>query len=161
MTTASAVPTLIDALVAVGQAAFPSATSPVIVIDGPGNTAQDLGQFLFIGCPDPDSADAADSATSDQIWPYTDHVFRRETITVSCGALAWTGDTETGSMKTVRDQVYAILQAFTNAIVADPSLTGAVLMVTGASNLALKQQSDDQGLIAYLSFDITAMQDLT
>lgn len=154
MTAASAVPALIDALVAVANTAFPDATSLVDVNDGPANTQEDTGQALWIGSNGDDQS--TEGATADQEWPYASNGFRRETLTVHCLALAWSGDDD---FKTVRDQAFAQVQAFTAAIVTDPTLGGVVLQCTTPVNrISLAQGFNNlSGVEARVSFDVEAL----
>jgi hypothetical protein len=150
-TAASAIPALIDQLVTVASAAF-GTTSPVIVSDGPSVIQDDTGQMLWVGCSDP--ADIAEAASGEQFWPYVSSQFRRETVTVHCMALAWSGDDD---FKTVRDQAFAQVQAFTAAIVSDASFAGTVLWAASAgSNLSLSQGFNSNGAEARVAFDVTA-----
>jgi hypothetical protein len=153
-TPASAIPQVIDALVAIATAAFPDATSLVDVNDGPAFTQEDTGQTLWIGSNGDDASNEA--ATADQIFPYTNTQFRRDTITVHCVALAWNGDDD---FKTVRDQAFAQMQAFTAAVVADNTLSGAVNIGTwsAGSNVSLAQGFNNLGGVeARVSFSINA-----
>lgn len=153
MTTASGLPAFIDQLVVVANAAFGS-TSAVEVFDGPGVSEDDTGQQLWIGVSDL-FGDVAESATGDQDWPYSSSTFRREELTVHCVAKAWAGDDD---MKTVRDQVFAQMNAFVAAVVTDATLSGAVLMARSAGrNATLSQGYTAKGATAVLAFDIAAM----
>lgn len=158
---ASAVPALIDALVATGLAAYPQATSSVQVFDGVGNTDQDTGSQLWIGVqpstPD-DAAGLPESAVSQQIWPYSSGTFRRENLAIHCVAQCWTGDSDQATVKAMRDAVYAIVAVFTAAIVADPTLSGAIWEISEPlGNSALFQIQDNNGTLARVSYDIVAM----
>lgn len=152
MTAASGIPQLIDQLVVIGNAAF-GATSPVYVSDGPSITQDDTGQMLWIGVSDPDAL--AEAASANQTFPYTDTTFRRDEVTVHCLALAWAGDDD---FKTVRDQAFAQIQAFTAAVVADNSLSGAVNIGTwsAGANVQLLQGFNTNGVEARVAFDVTA-----
>lgn len=155
MTAASAIPALVDALISVALTAFPDATSVVDVMDGPSNSMEDTGQSLWIGSNGDDAS--TEAATADQVWPYLSSSFRREVLTVHCLALAWNGDDD---FKTVRDQAFAQVQAFTAAIVADATLGGAVLECTVPVNRIQLAQGFNSlsGVEARVSFDIQAEQ---
>ena len=158
MTTASGIPALIDKLVAVGQAAF-GASSPVDVRDGPVTTYEDTGQQLWIGAQDPETGSTA--AESEQTWgPMSPQHKRDEEVRIHCLALAWAGDDD---YKTVRDQVFAQMQAFTDAIAADPSLAGVVLYARSpGSNVSFVQGPNQLGAVeARVGFDVTARIRLT
>lgn len=159
MSAASAVPALIDRLVTIANAAYPS-MGAVQVFDGVGNTQQDTGSQLWIGVQpnSPDDTSLPESAVSTQVWPYASGTFRRETLSVHCVAQCWTGDSDQSTVKTMRDAVYAIVQTFTTAVVADPTLTGAVWEVSEPlAASALYQTQDDNGTLARVSFDVNAM----
>lgn len=155
MSIASGIPALIDQLVVIANAAF-GATSAVQVCDGPSCSQDDTGQQLWIGVANPDNP-SSEAASADQEWPYAASVFRREEITVHCMALAWSGDDD---FKTIRDQAFAQMAAFAAAIVADPTLSGAVLMGRSiGANVSYSQGFNSQNAPeAVLAFDVTAMQ---
>lgn len=156
MSTPSGIPALIDQLKAVADVAFPLATSVVQVFDGPGNTADTTGQALHIGISDP--TQLSPSADSTQEWPYASGVFRREEISITCLATAWSGDDD---MKTLRDQCFAQIAALTTAVVADPTLNSTALMVRAVgANFALSQgyRDSQNNLEANVAFTVTAMQ---
>lgn len=154
--TASGIPALIDQLVVIANAAFPDATSPVQVCDGPSCSQEDTGQQLWIGVTNPNDPSSG-AASADQQWPYAASAFRREELTVHCMALAWSND---GDFKTIRDQAFAQMAAFSAAIVADPTLSGAVLMGRSiGSNVRFDQGFNQQNAPeAVVAFDVTAMQ---
>lgn len=157
--TVSAVPAVIDALVTTLRAAFPStvlvAGYPVQVFDGVGISDSDTGRQVWVGISDPFSDDPApESASSEQAPPYASSAFRREELTIHLIAQASSGG---DVMKTTRDAAYQIVNAVTTAIVNDYSLGGAVLMVRAINVLALRQNNDDKGTFAQVSFDVTAM----
>lgn len=157
MTTASGLPALIDALVTVANAAFGSA-SPVEVFDGPGVSQDDTGQQFWVGVTDPTQGEEA-AAESDQTWGPMGAHKRDEEATVHCLALAWSGDDD---LKTVRDRAFAQMQAVTDAIVADPSLAGAVLYARSpGSGVSLIQGPTKTGMEARVGFDVTARIRLT
>lgn len=159
MSSASGVPALIDALVALGLAAYP-VSGNVQVFDGVGNTDQDTGSQLWIGIqpssPD-DQTGLPESAVSSQIWPYASGTFRREQLAIHCVAQCWTGDSDQATVKTMRDATYAIVGVFTAAIVADPTLGGSTLQIMEPlGNSVLFQTQDNNGTLARVSYDIVA-----
>jgi hypothetical protein len=95
MTTTSAVPAVIDWLVAAAEASplLGQATPPVSVFDGPQSpgATQALNQVLWIGANAADpNAMLGDSAQS---WPVMDHARTKdEDGTVTCSAQHWSGD---------------------------------------------------------------------
>lgn len=159
MSAASGVPALIDALVALGLAAYP-VSGNVQVFDGVGNTDQDTGSQLWIGIqpssPD-DQTGLPESAVSSQIWPWASGVFREEHLAVHCVAQCWTGDSDQATVKTMRDATYAIVNIFTAAIVADPTLGNVVWRIDEPiGNSVLFQTQDNNGTLARVSYDIVA-----
>lgn len=156
MSTPSAVPAFIDQLLVVARATFPTATSIVQVFDGPGNTSDETGQSIHIGCTDPTQLSQA--ATSTQDFPYLASAFRREEVSIDCISRAWSGDDD---MKTLRDLAYSQIAVLTAAIVADATFSGTVLMgrAVGADIALLQGYPDSQNnLEARVPFRITAMQ---
>lgn len=155
MSTPSAVPAFIDQLLVIAQATFPLATSVVQVFDGPGNTSDETGQSLHIGCTDP--TQLSEAASSSQEFPYASGVFRREEMTIDCISRAWSGDDD---MKTLRDLAYSQIATLTTALVADASFSGTVLAGRAVgSGIALWQGYPDgqNNLEARVPFQVTAM----
>jgi len=153
MSTASAIPALIDQLVVIANAAF-GASSPVQVFDGPTVSQDDEGQMLWIGVNNSKNEEG-ESASSTQVAPYASGGFRREELTIHCMALAWSGDDD---FKTVRDQVFTQMSTFATAWVADASMSSVVLMVRSVGeNVTYTQGPNDSGVEAQLAFDITAL----
>ena len=143
----SAVPDVIDALVTACTAALPNAK----VYDGFG-ISDDPGDFLMIGVDDPDAADKANSAESEQAWANADGTARDETATITCAALSWNGD---ANQKTARDGAYAITAAVENLLRANPSLgLPTVLWTSFGTSSQLTQVQDEQGALALLVFRI-------
>lgn len=147
MTTPSAIPAAIDALVAI----FTAAIGAEYVNDGPGPTPSDGSVYVYVGCADGDDADSP-SASTDQTWAWLGHTQRDETCEVYCDARAWTGDE--GDMKSARDAVFGVMNAAAAAVVNDPSLTNAVIYVTGIKSATLRQIQNSQGTMAALAFTV-------
>jgi hypothetical protein len=109
MTTTSAVPAVIDYLVAKAKASpLLGAASPVVnVFDGvqPPVVTRALNQVLWIGC-DPTQPDAA-WADATQSWAVMDHARTKdEDGVITCSARHWSGDP---SVKVHRDGAAAIV----------------------------------------------------
>lgn len=153
MPTVSAIPAVIDALVAQADAALTSVT----VYDGFG-ISDDPGDFLMVGVDDADLLDAATSAESSQV-PATMGTLRtrQETGTVTCLALSWNGDAD---MAAARTAAFATANEVSDLIRADPSLgLGAPdfrLLVAGyGGSERLMQNQDEDGAEAALVFTVT------
>lgn len=148
----SAVPALIDALVAAAKTAL---EPEVIVYDGM-DVSDDPGDFLMIGVDDPDSDALSNSAESEQEWATVGQdLSRNERGTITCAALSWTGESKRGAQKIVRDRAYAITAKVEDILRADPKLGVPTLLWTefgGNSNLL--QGQDQQGAQALIVFQI-------
>lgn len=124
MTTTSQVPAVIDYLVTACQASpqlGASPTAPVIVIDGPEETADTLAEPLHLWIGWDQEATGGPDAEATQDWPVMDHARTRdENGTITCTADAWSGDTR---MKTQRDSCAAIVAAVELLLRGD-TLTG-------------------------------------
>ncbi len=87
--------------------------------------SDDPGDFLMVGVDDPNSPDPlAPSASGTQTWAGLGANHRDEDGTVTCAALAWTGDADATEDAIAR--VKAIVAAVEAHITADPNLGGAV-----------------------------------
>jgi hypothetical protein len=146
----SAVPAVIDALVALSDAAL----STVTVYDGFG-VSDDPGDFLMIGVDDPDSGDAASSTdSSQQAATLGTGRARDETGEVTCVALSWNGN---GDQKAARDAVFATTAAVETLCRSNPSLsiTGYPLLVVGfGATQRLMQNQDEDGAEAAVFFSV-------
>jgi hypothetical protein len=142
----SAVPALIDAMVATFDAAL-SAN----VYDGYGNS-DDPGDFLMVGIDDPDSDDWADAATTKQDWANANYTARSEEGDIICAALSWNGD---GNQKAARDAVYATQAAVETALRANPSLgVSSVLWTSFGTDASYRQIQGQHGAASLLIFRI-------
>src|SRR6185503_1586429 len=103
----SAIPSVIDALFALGQS-----IESVTVVDG-FSLSKDPGDFLMIGVDDPDNANSAQSADSQQNWASNNPGSVDETGQVTCAALSWNGN---GDPKAARDAAFATCGAFATAL---------------------------------------------
>ena len=148
MIRASAVPAVIDAVVATLTAALGSD----VVNDGQGATASDGGLYVLVGVDDPDSEGYQTAAESAQGWAWLGRQAHYEDITVHSVVVAWNGDAD---QKAARDSAYAAMKVVAEAIAADPSLGGSVLWTLGVVSHDLRQIQDDKGASALLRFDVT------
>ncbi len=149
MTTASAIPAAIDALVSTATTALGTTAE---VIDGPGAyDAGERGVAVYIGANDPGEEDGTPAASSAQEWAWLGHVQRKAEFTVDCHVVAWNGDAD---QKAARDAAFTALQAFTDAITSDPTLGGVVIHVTGVSGVELVQSQDSDGAHAHITFGL-------
>jgi hypothetical protein len=121
MTTTSAVPAVIDYLVAAAQNSplLGAATPQVFVFDGPQPPVktQSLNQVLWIGCdaPNPDAV----FADATQSWALLDHARTKdEDGVITCSAQHWSGDP---SVKVHRDGAAAIVAGVETLLRGDGS----------------------------------------
>lgn len=144
---------LVDALVTRLRAQLPG----VQVYDGFG-LSDDPGDFLMVGVEDPDAQASATAAESEQSWAGLGAKARDETGSVTCAALSWNGNPESGgSQQEARAGVKAITDAIENHLRADPNLGGTVpgLMWTGfGTRFRLVQDQTDSGAMALAVFEI-------
>lgn len=151
--TVSAIPLVIDALVAAAPALMPSGVEVFDAFGLSGNT----GNFLMIGVDDPNTDQAARSATSTQDWAHLNNFQRDQLGSISCVAQAWTGDDD---QKIARDAAYAIVNALATWVRAHPDLgivpASLSYLLTGfAGTEDLDQQRANQGAIARVTFQIS------
>lgn len=144
----SQVPAAIRAIQAALVAGLPAGT---LVIVGPGNTS-DTSNVVFVGVGDPDETSYATAATGSQKWAQLGGGRRDETFQVHCSAVAWNGDSDTLA---AMDAAYALQAACETAIVADPTLGGALLYAPGIESTQLKFATDANGAAAQVLFDVT------
>jgi len=152
----SAVPALLDALVSqsTALAVAGGALDGVTVVDGYG-VSENPGSYLFIGVADPDDADAATSATSQQAWANSTGAARDEQGTITCVALAWNGD---GDPSKARADAYAVVAAVQDLTrpAGRPGDLGVAeaLWVTFGDSLQLRQDNTEDGATALVLFEI-------
>jgi hypothetical protein len=96
-----------------------------LVLDGQGAT-DDPGNFLMVGVPDPNSDEAAASASGTLEWAGLGHRTSKEDGRVSCCALAWSGDSGNAAQKAVRQTVRDIAATVEADLRNDPNLGGVV-----------------------------------
>lgn len=146
MSTASAMPAVIDALVSILRAAIPDAD----ISDGPFADGGEADLMIEVGVSAIDDTEGP-AGEIDQGWAWLGHQQRDETGSVSLIASAWTGDDDT---KAARDRVFAAARHVAEAIESDPSLGGACLYVTGMQSATLHQSLDEHGRRAWLDLTI-------
>lgn len=148
MSTASAVPATIDALVTLFTASLAGVAA---VYDGPGLTDSADAARLHVGLSDVDADDFDVAASAEQGWPWIGHTQRDETFAVHCVAWATNGDAD---LKAARDAAYRVVQAVTDALQADPSFGAVVLFSAGVTTATLLQLQYQDGAEVRLPFDI-------
>lgn len=137
----SAIPDLIDALVALARTALPD----TLVFDGIGAT-DDPGDFLMIGVEDPDIEGAAFSADVKQDWAAMGpNAPRDEEGDITCVALAWVGESGSDGQKAARDAAYAITAALEAALRVDVTLGLPTLLWTGFGTTSQLSQAQGAG----------------
>jgi hypothetical protein len=144
---------VLDALIALGDGLdWP-------VIDGSG-VSEDYGfRYVMIGVEDPDNDEAALAVEVQQEWLYIGGQSRQEDGTVSCCAVAWSGDSGGGdnadaAAKPVRDQAYEQVAAFEQALRATPDLGVDGLLWAELRTGSLSQWPTDTGTIAFVFFQV-------
>lgn len=143
----SAVPFVIDALVAAATTALPN----LGVYDGFG-LSDTPGDFLMVGVEDPDNADTAESANAQQSWAHVGGTARDEEGDVTCCALSWNGD---GDQNAARTAAYATLAALEDLLRADKTLgVATVLWTSFGTSQQLHQAQDTSGAVAWVVFQI-------
>lgn len=150
---------LISALVDVCAAAVPAG---VAVYDGQG-ASEDPGNFVMIGVGDPNDSAATSSASGELEWAGLGHKSSKERGSVSCCAVAWTGDSGNAAQKAVRQTVRDIVSAIETALRADPNLGGVVPglnWVRYSGSFDLDQLSASDGVAAVFRFEITYIASL-
>lgn len=144
---------LVTELVTICRANVPADT---IVYDGPG-VGEDPGNFLMVGVEDPGSRQPSESASGTQEWSGLGAKAARESGSVTCSALAWTGDVGDEAQQACRETVRDIVQAVDLALRDDPNLGGTVpglMWVRYGKNYRLTQLSAEDGTAALFYFEI-------
>ena len=145
----SVVPAVIDALVALADAALTGVT----VHDAFG-VSSDPGDYLMVGVQDPNDTGVAVSAESSQSFPHVGYRTREEVGGVWCTALSWNGDAD---QKAARDAVYATVAAVEDLLRDDPTLGLAAtsfFVAEFGSTSTLRQDQDKHGASAEVSFQV-------
>lgn len=144
--TATALPAAIDSLLAILRAA----STDVPVYDGLEPTDAPDRRYILVGAADPTSDELFDAASTSQPWGALGHMQRRETFTLHCIAVAWSGDND---LSACRLAATGVLELATSAVVADPTLGGTVLQ-TAITNVTLQQAYITDGVYVGYPFDL-------
>lgn len=133
------------------------ATAPadVQVYDGEGDS-QDPGNFLMVGVGDPLSDSDTDAVSGTQEWSGLGAKASRESGTVTCCALAWSGDSGSDAQQAAREKVRDIVVGIDASLKADPNLGGTVpglMWVRYGQTYRLTQPPID-GSLAIFEFEI-------
>lgn len=147
MTTGSAIPAVIDALVDSLTTLLPD----VLVIDGMPVTDASVAKALCVGMRSFDPTGPEEAATSDQTWAHLGHQVTDETLVVHMVAAGWDGG---GNQKAARDAAASIVDGLADLIRSDPSLGDVVLYVEGVNSLSLTQCQYADGAVAYIPLDL-------
>jgi hypothetical protein len=151
---------LVSALVDTCASVVPSG---VAVYDGQPST-DDPGSFLMVGVADPNSADSATSASGTLEWAGLGHNTSKEHGTITCCAMAWTGNVGNAAQKDVRQAVRDISSAVEVVLRTDPNLGGVVPglnWVRYAGDWNLEQLSAFDGVAAVFHFEIAYQASLS
>lgn len=145
----SAVPALIDAVIAGARAALPN----IRVYDGAGNS-DDPGDFLMVGVEDPTSHGGEAASSSQVPGPFGTNRPRDENGILWCAAYSWNGD---GDQKQARDNVYAYMAAIENLLRTTPNLgiaAGGMFVAQMGDTQRFLQGPIPQGVEAALIFNL-------
>lgn len=123
----STIPDVIDYLVAT-LTALP-ATQGILVSDGFPAAGEEPTDLVVVG------GNVTPTADGTQVWAQIGHLRREEDYGVEISISCYRGGTE---QKPSRDAAFAILRAFDEQLIADPTLGGLVRIVL-LSQLGLKQ----------------------
>jgi hypothetical protein len=154
-----------------------AATPPVIILDGPPPTDDELAmnpdgltQRLWIGCEGmPPKGEPAESASSSQGFAFLDNARTRDDqIEILCAAEAGSGD---GVMAEARNGAFAVMAAVelllrgspgtTPASPGDASMGGLVYWSEVSGPIGLEQQQMQTGAWALARFRVSAFTRLT
>lgn len=148
MTATSRAPAVIDALVALFEAA--AGLAGVEVVDGPEVTGDSLQEAVFVGYDgDPDGD--GEAATFEQAWAGLGALAKDETFTVTCAVVVWRGSTK---VRPIRLRVYELLGEVENALRADPSLGLPPPSVVAMAAGSLVQSQRQTGLECRIPFQV-------
>lgn len=144
----SAIPALVDALVANARTALPN----TLVYDGFGVDADPGHDYLMVGVDNPHAIDEAYGATATQQWANANYTARDEEGFVVCAALSWNGDSDA---KAARDGAFTIVAAVETMCRANPSLGVATLLWTSVGGrIQLSQNQTEHGATAIVIFNV-------
>nr|WP_062336189.1 hypothetical protein [Herbidospora sakaeratensis] len=148
MAEVSRAPAIVDALVALAEGL---ALDDCVVYDGPSLDSATRQRVICVGWDggDSDSESQAIESTSD--WAGIGIRARDEQLVITGAVIAWEG---AGTVKTVRDEAYAMAGALELALRADPSLGFPSPTVAAFRTVGLFQAQDKQGPLARLVWQI-------
>ncbi|MGV4984515.1 hypothetical protein ACVB8X_13925 [Streptomyces sp. NRAIS4] len=149
MATSSRVPQLIDALVAVLQAA--AGLDGVKVVDGPLVSDSAVSEFVFVGY-DGDPEGEFMTAQTTQQWAGLGAKAKNEDITLTGAILVQRGGID---VKACRDRTFAIFAAVEAAVRADPSLGLGTPTVCSVSETSFHTEQTDRGVQGRMPFTLT------
>ncbi|GHA01498.1 hypothetical protein ACFOOM_12115 [Streptomyces echinoruber] len=149
MASPSRVPELIDAFVAVLQAA-PGLTG-VQVVDGPLVTASAASEWVFVGY-DADPEGEFQTAQTSQQWAGLGAHAKNEDILLTCVVLVRPGNTDVRACRIRTFEIFAEVEA---AVRANPSLGLPPPTVCGISETAFHTEQTDRGVQGRMPFTLT------
>ncbi len=123
----------------------------VTVIDGPGATDMADNRYVMVGVSDSDSDGFVEAITGHQKWAQLGGKFRDEFFTIHCSAVGWNGD---GNQSQALADAFTLFDAAGTALVADPTLSGALLYAPGLTAFSIRFVQDANGAAAHLPFDV-------
>ncbi len=139
----SAVPAVIDALLAAVTAALPG----VQVVDGK-PTTDVAGDVIAVGFAPQEGSPAADCTERDRGLRVIE-----ESVSVSCLARSWSGD---GDVKAQRDRTYALLTAVRGRVRTDRTLGGVVRDARLTSSSYVPWRTTQGQLVVDVQFRVEA-----
>lgn len=148
MTTTSRVPDVIDALVALFDAA--PGLDGVKVVDGPIVTNDPLPEAVFVGY---DGNPEGDGEAGDfrQEWASIGQKAKDERFTITCAVVVWRGSTK---VKPARDRAFALIAAVEDALRADPALGQPPPTIVAFASGSLVQSQRQSGCECRIPFQI-------
>lgn len=154
----TALPQIIDALVAQAEAVVPVGT---LVIDGEGGTTSDPGNFLIVGSSNADGEGDVTAGTARQQWRTARAGASFDGARLEQGAVNLLAAAHTGNdvQKEARDAAVAIMDAVLGLCTQDPSLgLQSVTQTTPGADVRIFQVRTDEGsLWTFVEFSIAYM----
>lgn len=120
--------------------------------------------FLMVGVGDTDAQAASTAASGALEWAGLGHRSSYETGSITCVAVAWSGDVGNGAARAVRESVRDIWTVVEAELRSDPGLSGVVpglTWVTPAGSFDFDQLSATDGVAALFRFEIAYKARLT
>jgi hypothetical protein len=147
MSRTSAIPDLIDALIAEAKG---SLSLPAVIVTDGVDIPNDPGFRFMVGVSDPDSPNPQPSAQADQDWANATPQSRWETGFVSCAVYGWSGNTA----KEIRDEVFRIAGVIQTLLRGNIPQAVAGMAWTSYGDQNFEQWLDTQGNHALLMFRV-------